>query len=141
MGNRKNINAEEIKRTVPILELATYLGIKIDPHNRAICPFHKDTNPSLKFYPENNSFYCFGCNIGGSNIDLVMKTQNKAFVEALTFIVDLYHLKDKKTQSTPFKLNQKRRIKPEQSLISEENLSIYQCFNFIHNIQSIWTFR
>lgn len=31
---------------------------------------HRDSTPSLVFYPENNSFYCFGCNEWGDTIDL-----------------------------------------------------------------------
>lgn len=35
---------------------------------KAVCPFHEDTAPSLVFYPESNSFYCFGCNIYGNAV-------------------------------------------------------------------------
>lgn len=32
---------------------------------RAICPFHKDTKPSLNFNNETGAFYCFGCGAKG----------------------------------------------------------------------------
>lgn len=33
------------------------------------CPFHSDKTPSLRIYPE--SFYCFGCGVGGNVINFV----------------------------------------------------------------------
>ena len=34
------------------------------------CIFHDDSTPSLVLYPENNSFYCFGCNEWGDSLNL-----------------------------------------------------------------------
>lgn len=36
-----------------------------------IFPDHEDSTPSFVLYPENNSFYCFGCQEWGDTIDLV----------------------------------------------------------------------
>jgi hypothetical protein len=32
---------------------------------RTQCPFHKDPVPSFTIYPDTDSFYCFGCHVGG----------------------------------------------------------------------------
>jgi DNA primase len=72
-GNRtKYVDWNEAK-TIPILELARYLGIRFDNHGKAQCPFpdHEDSTPSFQFYEETNSFHCFGCNRGGSPIQLI----------------------------------------------------------------------
>jgi hypothetical protein len=35
------------------------------------CPFHEgDREPSLKLFPRNNTFYCFGCHAWGDALDL-----------------------------------------------------------------------
>lgn len=34
------------------------------------CPLHDEDTPSFRFYEETNSFYCFGCQIGGDIIEL-----------------------------------------------------------------------
>jgi len=53
-----------------ILKIAEDYGLKIRG-NKARCPFHADTDPSLKFYPNTNSFYCFGCQEGGDIITFI----------------------------------------------------------------------
>jgi DNA primase len=49
----------------------------------AICPFHKDTKPSLSISTDKNLYYCFVCNQGGTPITYVQKTQNLSFREAV----------------------------------------------------------
>ncbi len=34
-------------------------------------PAHKDTKPSLKWFPESNTYYCFGCGIRGDVFNLI----------------------------------------------------------------------
>lgn len=34
-------------------------------NKKAICPFHKDQNPSMKLNFQDGSWYCFGCNLSG----------------------------------------------------------------------------
>jgi len=36
-----------------------------------VFPDHEDSTPSFVLYPENNSFYCFGCGEWGDTLDLV----------------------------------------------------------------------
>lgn len=68
-------NIEELNN-IDILTVAKNLGLSLTKSNMAKCCLHKETKPSLKFYIETNSWYCFGCKNGGSVIDLV-KAYNK----------------------------------------------------------------
>ena len=55
---------ERIKREVSIQRLAEARGIKLRRVGRSLmglCPFHKDTNPSLSIDPVKNEWHCFGC--------------------------------------------------------------------------------
>lgn len=51
------------KGTEDIIEIAReYMEIKQSgSYLKAMCPFHKDSEPSLVFYPNTNTGYCFGC--------------------------------------------------------------------------------
>ena len=50
------------------------------------CPFHSEKTPSCTIYPENQSFYCFGCGVGGDVISFVMKTDNVGFMDAVQIL-------------------------------------------------------
>ena len=58
--------------------------------NTAKCPFpdHSDTNPSFVVYPETQSFYCFGCQRGGSVIDYVMHRDGVMAGEAIRILCE-----------------------------------------------------
>lgn len=73
-------------RAVPIENVCGRLGIDIR-RNVGLCPLHEERTPSFRIYPNNNSWYCFGCGEGGDVIDLVMKTQGLSFSKALKFIL------------------------------------------------------
>jgi DNA primase len=55
-----------------IIDVAIMLGINVK-NNKAICPFHKEANESLVFYPKSNSAYCFGCKSYYSRNNLIYK--------------------------------------------------------------------
>jgi len=86
--------ADRLKEEISILDLASHFNIIVGRKNTAICPFHEDTNASLQFYPKTNRFYCFGCAAKGTVIDLAMKMQNSSLSEALSYLVDQYHIKE-----------------------------------------------
>ena len=54
---------------------------------KSCCVFHDDKTPSMKVYENTNSFFCFGCGVGGDSIDFVMKYYNVGFVDAVQKIL------------------------------------------------------
>ena len=51
-----------------------------------LCPFHSEKSPSFTVYPENQSFYCFGCGAGGDVITFIRRIENLEYVEAVKFL-------------------------------------------------------
>lgn len=45
-------------------------------------------SPSFNVYPENNSFYCFGCGAGGDVITFIRKIENLDYIEAVKMLAD-----------------------------------------------------
>jgi DNA primase len=49
-------------------------NIEADEYNKHICcplPLHDDESPSFNYYPETNSYNCFGCHSGGGPIEFL----------------------------------------------------------------------
>ena len=53
-----------------------------------LCPFHNEKTPSFTVYPENQSFYCFGCGVGGDVITFVRRAENLDYIEAIKLLAD-----------------------------------------------------
>lgn len=52
----------------------------------ANCIWHTEKSPSLKYYPKNNTCYCFGCNTSGDVISVVRQINKCSFPEALEIL-------------------------------------------------------
>jgi hypothetical protein len=63
--------------TVPITRVFKHYGLRLDEHNRkGTCPIpsHKggrENSASFYYYPQTNTFWCFGCKTGIHCCDLV----------------------------------------------------------------------
>ena len=51
-----------------------------------LCPFHSEKSPSFTVYPENQSFYCFGCGAGGDVISFIRRIENLDYMEAVRLL-------------------------------------------------------
>ena len=81
---------ERIKREISIQRLAEARGIKLRRSGKeliGLCPFHKDTSPSLNIDPKKNQWHCKGaCGEGGDVIKWVMRAQGVSFSHALAIL-------------------------------------------------------
>ena len=55
-------------------------------NNVTKCVFHDEKTASLRVYPGNNSYYCFGCKAGGDSIDFIMQLRNLSYRQALNYL-------------------------------------------------------
>lgn len=53
-----------------------------------LCPFHNEKTPSFTIYPENGSFYCFGCKVGGDVLTFTGLIEHLDYVESIKFLAD-----------------------------------------------------
>lgn len=67
--------------------IGSYLPLRRRGRNlTGLCPFHSEKTPSFTVYPENQSFFCFGCGAGGDIISFVRRIENLDYIEALRFL-------------------------------------------------------
>jgi len=81
---------ERIKREVSIQRLAEARGIKLRSSGKeliGLCPFHRDTKPSLNIDPVKNVWDCKGaCGEGGDVISWVMRAEGISFTHAVELL-------------------------------------------------------
>lgn len=53
-----------------------------------LCPFHNEKTPSFTVYPENGSFYCFGCGVGGDVFTFTGLIENLDYIEAVKLLAE-----------------------------------------------------
>ncbi|MBQ7288405.1 MAG: DNA primase [Clostridia bacterium] len=53
-----------------------------------LCPFHNEKTPSFTLYPENGSFYCFGCGVGGDVFSFIMRMENLDYMDAVKLLAE-----------------------------------------------------
>ena len=68
---------KQIKSLLTIKKVLTHYNLKPDRNNRLLCPFHKDTKPSLQIYPATNTFTCFSTNCTAGSGDVIEFIQLK----------------------------------------------------------------
>lgn len=79
---------QELKSRCDINEvISSYVNLKRRGKNTiGLCPFHNEKTPSFTVYPENGSFFCFGCETGGDVITFIMKIENLDYIEAVKLL-------------------------------------------------------
>lgn len=69
--------------------VSSYVNLRRSGRNMVgLCPFHGEKTPSFNVYPENGSFYCFGCGVGGDVITFIRRIENLDYMEAVRFLAD-----------------------------------------------------
>ncbi len=67
------MNIPEIKSKLSMQEVLQHYGLKPNRSNMLNCPFHPDKKPSMQFYEDTNTVYCFSanCELQGKSIDQI----------------------------------------------------------------------
>ncbi len=79
---------QRLKDANPIEQVvSSYVRMRRSGKNlMGLCPFHGEKTPSFVLYPENDSFYCFGCHVGGDTITFVRRIENLDYMEAVKML-------------------------------------------------------
>lgn len=72
----------EVRRLVSAREVAEHYGLHPNRSGYICCPLHHERTASLKLYDDGH-WHCFGCNRGGSSIDLAAALYDLTPLEAV----------------------------------------------------------
>ena len=110
--------------------LSPYISLKRRGSNLVgLCPFHNEKTPSFTVYPENGSYYCFGCGQGGDIITFTMRIENLDYIDAVRKLADRAGLrlpennaddKEQKLRQDIYEINREAARYYHSKLISPE---------------------
>ena len=88
MISKETIDAVLMRNDIESL-IGSYISLKRAGSNlKGLCPFHSEKTPSFTVYPAENSFYCFGCGVGGDAITFIRKRENLDYPDAVEFLAN-----------------------------------------------------
>lgn len=97
-------NLSEIKTAISIYDVLDMYDIRyynkgIEEHIR--CPFHLDSDPSCRIYPDVNKLHCYGaCARSYDILDLVMHNEGCTLPEAIKFLQEKFGVMELKADYT-----------------------------------------
>ena len=113
--------AQRVRESVRLADVLALYHLQPNKAGFLHCPFHSgDRSPSLKIYPDQNTWHCFGCGKSGTVIDFVMEMERCSFLDALKKLDADFHLglSDSKESYRNYRerLSQRRREEIERKI-------------------------
>ena len=105
---------QKVKESVSMQQAVEYCGLHI-LNGKCLCPFHKDTHPSMKIYPNGKGYYCFVCGAGGDQIKFVAEYYGISNYEAAKQLAQAYGISIRE----PVSYREKREAEKRQRLKRE----------------------
>lgn len=86
-------DADTKERVRAATDIAELIGSRLEMRRQgrnfvALCPWHKDTRPSLQVNTEKQIWKCWVCDIGGDAFNFLMQDEGLTFPEALKKLAD-----------------------------------------------------
>ena len=76
----------------------------------ALCPFHEDSNPSMRIFDSKGHYHCFACGAHGNAITYVMQSQKLKFNDAVKYILDMFPRNQSSSTTAESNINLRHRF-------------------------------
>jgi DNA primase len=74
-----------------------------------LCPFHEERTPSFKVNPQDNLYFCFGCQASGDVFRFVEEKEGLSFPEAVEMLAERYGVEIERGSEDPRAEEERRR--------------------------------
>lgn len=130
---------KEVKELVNIINVAEFLGLKLNRSHFCKCPFHNERTASLSISEKKQVWKCFGCGKGGDVINLVEELLHINAYQAAKYINDNLGLGlDFKRKNDEIKINRyKQKQIAKQQFKKWENRSFQILCDSIHKMNFV----
>ena len=88
MARYKQSSINEVSRRNDLAEVvSSYVQLKRNGTSHVgLCPYHKETSPAFHVDDDKQLFYCFGCGVGGTVFDFIMRAENLDFADSVRYL-------------------------------------------------------
>ena len=130
---------KEVKELVNIINVAEFLGLKLNRSHFCKYPFHNERTASLSISEKKQVWKCFGCGKGGDVINLVEELLHINAYQAAKYINDNLGLGlDFKGKNDEIKINRyKQKQIAKQQFKKWENRSFQILCDSIHKMNFV----
>lgn len=96
---KNSVSVKQYFYTIIVPQRADYYSdyvVDFDLTQVCKCPIHDESTPSMRYFDETNTFYCYGCRAGGDIIELhrrfteVMNGVKPSFDESVIFLYNFF---------------------------------------------------
>ena len=115
---------QKIKSAITVQQVGEMYGMEPDRHGMVCCPFHSDSDPSMKL--NDTYYYCFGCGANGDAIDLTAKLFDLNPRQAAEKLIHDFGLDPDKPPANAIAL-----LPPKRGLTDEQWADIAYCLRVL----------
>lgn len=81
------LDYKSISASTDMMRVVEAMGCNVNSSNKTLCPFHRDTSPSLHIY--GSRYHCFACGASGDAIDYVKQVKGCGLKEAAAVVAEI----------------------------------------------------
>ncbi|WP_103028915.1 DNA primase [Salinibacter altiplanensis] len=103
---------EEVRTATDLVEVAEdYVQLKQSGSRyMGLCPFHNEDTPSFGVDPDQNLYYCFGCQNGGDAFKFIQEIEGVGFLESVRMLADRYGIPLPEEETDPDAASERESI-------------------------------
>lgn len=126
---------QAVKQSVTTRQAAERYGIRVGRNGMAVCPFHRDRNPSMKV---DRRFHCFGCQADGDVIDFVSRLNGVGLREAALVLIQDFSIPYENSIQLQYRNSYKPRQETEEQRFKRLERQYFSVMSDYYHLLRHW---